>query len=161
MREDGNREYIMEDMSVMTYFELHRLCCNFPKTLSQYKLKNDEWMESGKVTKLKEILKDVIDIKGEKILIFSLFTQVLDILEMVLSTLGYKFLRLDGSTQVNERQSLIDRFYEDNTIPIFILSTKAGGFGINLVCANHVIFFDQSHLIHVAIDPIVLDKLEK
>ena len=83
-------------MSVMTDFELHRLCCNFPKTLSKYKLKNDEWMESGKVTKLKEILKDAIDTKREKILIFSLFTQVLDILEMVLSTLSYKFLRLYG-----------------------------------------------------------------
>lgn len=141
---DGNKGYIMEDMSVMTDFELHNLCCNFPKTLSKYKLKNNEWMESGKITKLKDILKDVIDVKKEKILIFSLFTQVLDILEMVLSTLGYKFLRLDGSTQVNERQSLIDRFYEDSTIPVFILSTKAGGFGINLVCANNVVIFDQS-----------------
>lgn len=142
--EDGNKEYIMEDMSVMTDFELHRLCCNFPKTLSKYELKNNEWMDSGKIVKLKEILKDVVDVKREKILIFSLFTQVLDILEMVLSTLGYKFLRLDGNTQVNERQSLIDRFYEDDAIPVFILSTKAGGFGINLVCANHVVIFDQS-----------------
>lgn len=142
--EDGNKEYIMEDMSVMTDFELHQLCCNFPSTLGRYQLRDEEWMSSGKVDKLKEILKDVIEVKKEKILIFSLFTQVLDILEMVLSTLGYKFLRLDGSTQVNERQSLIDTFYEDKTIPVFILSTKAGGFGINLVCANHVVIFDQS-----------------
>ncbi|KAG0658862.1 hypothetical protein C6P45_002058 [Maudiozyma exigua] len=141
---DGNKQYIKEDMSYMTDFELHKLCGNFPRTLGKYCLKKDEWMNSGKIDKLKEILNDVIESKREKILIFSLFTQVLDILEPVLSTLGYKFLRLDGSTQVNERQSLIDTFYEDKTIPVFLLSTKAGGFGINLVCANHVVIFDQS-----------------
>ncbi|CCE64469.1 hypothetical protein TPHA_0H02660 [Tetrapisispora phaffii CBS 4417] len=142
--ENGNIEYIKEDMSYMTDYELHRLCTNFPKSLSQYQLKNDEWMNSGKVEKLCELLKTIIIDKKEKVLIFSLFTQVLDILENVLSTLKYKFLRLDGSTQVNDRQSLIDKFYEDDTIPVFILSTKAGGFGINLVCANNVIIFDQS-----------------
>lgn len=142
--ENGNREYIKEDMSYMTDFELHKLCCNFPNTLSKYQLHNDEWMQSGKIDALKKLLKTIIVDKQEKVLIFSLFTQVLDILEMVLSTLDYKFLRLDGSTQVNDRQLLIDKFYEDKDIPIFILSTKAGGFGINLVCANNVIIFDQS-----------------
>lgn len=142
--ENGNKEYIREDMSFMTDFELHRLCCNFPNTLGDYQLKNDEWMNSGKVDALKKLLDDIINKKREKVLIFTLFTQVLDILEKVLSTLNYKFLRLDGSTQVNDRQTMIDKFYDDNTIPIFMLSTRAGGFGINLVCANHVIIFDQS-----------------
>ncbi|CCD26424.1 DNA-dependent ATPase FUN30 NDAI_0H02500 [Naumovozyma dairenensis CBS 421] len=143
-RKDGNREYIKEDMSVMSDFELHKLCGSFPRTLSRFRLKKDEWMESGKVNALCKVLKEIIIEKKEKVLIFSLFTQVLDILEMVLSTLKYKFLRLDGSTQVNDRQSLIDKFYDDDTIPVFILSTKAGGFGINLVCANNVLIFDQS-----------------
>ncbi|CAR27733.1 hypothetical protein ZYGR_0N02190 [Zygosaccharomyces rouxii] len=142
--ENGNRQYIMEDMSYMTDFELHKLSRNFPDTLSKFKLQNNEWMQSGKIDKLCEILHHIIVEKKEKVLIFSLFTQMLDILELVLSTLNYKFLRLDGSTQVNDRQSLIDKFYEDEKIPIFILSTKAGGFGINLVCANNVIIFDQS-----------------
>lgn len=142
--ENGNRQYIVEDMSYMTDFELHKLSRNFPDTLSNFQLHNNEWMQSGKVNKLCEILHHIIVEKKEKVLIFSLFTQMLDILEMVLSTLNYKFLRLDGSTQVNDRQSLIDKFYEDDKIPIFILSTKAGGFGINLVCANNVIIFDQS-----------------
>ena len=101
-------------------------------------------MESGKVSKLVEILKDIIFDRKEKVLVFSLFTQMLDILELVLSTMNIKFLRLDGSTQVNDRQALIDKFYEDKDIPVFILSTKAGGFGINLVCANNVVIFDQS-----------------
>lgn len=142
--ENGNRQYIQEDMSYMTDFELHKLCCNFPNTLRKFQLHQKEWLQSGKIDKLTQLLKHIIIEKKEKVLVFSLFTQVLDILEMVLSTLNYKFLRLDGSTQVNDRQSLIDKFYEDQTIPIFILSTKAGGFGINLVCANNVIIFDQS-----------------
>ena len=130
-------------MSYMTDFELHKLCCKFP-SLYKFKLQSDEWMNSGKVEQLKSVLHKIIDIQHEKVLVFSLFTQVLDILEFVLSTLNIKFLRLDGQTQVNDRQSLIDRFYEDDTIPVFLLSTKAGGFGINLVCANNVIIFDQS-----------------
>ncbi|CCK70217.1 DNA-dependent ATPase FUN30 KNAG_0D04770 [Huiozyma naganishii CBS 8797] len=141
---DGNKQYIMEDMSYMSDYELHQLCLTFPKTLSKYRLENEEWMDSGKIVALRKILHDVIEVKREKIIVFSLFTQVLDILELVLNTLNYKFLRLDGSTAVNDRQGLIDTFYEDATIPVFILSTKAGGFGINLVCANHVVIFDQS-----------------
>ncbi|CCH58262.1 hypothetical protein TBLA_0A04680 [Henningerozyma blattae CBS 6284] len=142
--ENGNREYIKEDMSVMSDFELHLLCCNFPNTLKKFTIKNDEWMNYWESYIINKIIEKIIIGRQEKVLIFSQFTQVLDILEKVLSTLNYKFLRLDGSTQVNDRQSLIDKFYEDKEIPIFILSTKAGGFGINLVCANNVIIFDQS-----------------
>ncbi|CAR22389.1 DNA-dependent ATPase FUN30 [Lachancea thermotolerans CBS 6340] len=142
--ENGNKEYIQEDMSYLNDFELHRLCLKFPKSLGKFQLKNDEWMESGKIGALGKLLKDIIEHKKEKVLVFSLFTQMLDILEMALTTLNINFLRLDGSTQVNDRQALIDKFYEDESIPVFILSTKAGGFGINLVCANHVIIFDQS-----------------
>ncbi|SCU84778.1 LANO_0C02366g1_1 [Lachancea nothofagi CBS 11611] len=142
--ENGNKDYIQEDMSYMTDFELHKLCMKFPKALGKYQLKNDEWMNSGKVEALGKILKDIIENKKEKVLVFSLFTQMLDILELALTTLNINFLRLDGSTQVNDRQTLIDKFHDDDSIPVFILSTKAGGFGINLVCANHVIIFDQS-----------------
>ncbi|SCU96461.1 LAMI_0F06634g1_1 [Lachancea mirantina] len=142
--QNGNQEYIMEDMSYMNDFELHKLCLKFPKTLSKFQLQHDEWMESGKITVLSQLLKDITEKKKEKVLVFSLFTQVLDILELVLTTLNINFLRLDGSTQVNDRQALIDKFYEDEDVPVFILSTKAGGFGINLVCANNVIIFDQS-----------------
>jgi SWI/SNF-related matrix-associated actin-dependent regulator 1 of chromatin subfamily A len=69
---------------------------------------------------------------------------MLDILERVLTIGNIKFLRLDGQTSVDTRQDLIDTFYDDDTIPVFLLSTKAGGFGINLVAANNVVIFDQS-----------------
>jgi SWI/SNF-related matrix-associated actin-dependent regulator 1 of chromatin subfamily A len=52
---------------------------------------------------------------------------MLDILEVFLEKIGYRFLRLDGSTPVGERQEMIDEFNTDLSIPIFLLSTKAGG----------------------------------
>lgn len=140
---DANQQYIYEDMGVMADYELNNLCLKFPKTLSKYKLQDKDYLNSGKVQSLIKMLDEIIT-KGEKVLLFSLFTQVLDILEKVLSILNYKFVRLDGRTSVENRQDIIDTFYEDSTIPIFLLSTRAGGFGINLVAANNVIIFDQS-----------------
>ena len=140
---DANQTYILEDMKVMADYELNNLCEKFPKTLSKFVLKDEDWLNGGKISKLIEILDKIIN-KKEKVLIFSLFTQMLDILEKVLTISNMKFLRLDGQTSVDTRQDLIDKFYDDETIPVFLLSTKAGGFGINLVAANHVIIFDQS-----------------
>jgi hypothetical protein len=80
--------------------------------------------------------------EGHRILIFSQWTKMLDILGALMEDMGLEFLRLDGSTPVRERQKLIDRFEKDRTIPIFILSTKAGGLGINLTAADTVILHD-------------------
>lgn len=140
---DANEKYIFEDMQIMSDYELSQLCHNFPNELGKFVLKQSIYEDSGKTQKLVEILTEKIK-KGEKILIFSLFTQMLDILERVLSIHNWKFLRLDGSTQVDTRQNIIDKFYEDQTISVMLLSTKAGGFGINLVCATNVIIYDQS-----------------
>lgn len=140
---DANQAYILEDMKVMADYELNNLCDRFPKTLGKFTLKDEDWLNGGKITKLIEVLDKIIN-QGEKVLIFSLFTQMLDILEKVLTICDIKFLRLDGQTSVDTRQDLIDKFYDDDAIPVFLLSTKAGGFGINLVAANHVIIFDQS-----------------
>lgn len=139
----ANRTYIVEDMLVMSDYELNALCEKFPTTLGSYVLDEAKWFESGKVTQLLKILEQVIE-KKEKVLVFSLFTQMLDILERILSFKNITFVRLDGQTSVETRQDIIDRFYEDDTIPVFLLSTKAGGFGINLVAANNVVIFDQS-----------------
>lgn len=140
---EANRDMIVEDMQVMNDSELNALCEKFPDTLASYSLEEEQWLDSGKVRTLLEIIKAVIERK-EKILVFSLFTQMLDILEKVLSYASINFLRLDGQTSVDTRQDIIDRFYEDDQIPLFLLSTKAGGFGINLVAANNVVIFDQS-----------------
>jgi SWI/SNF-related matrix-associated actin-dependent regulator 1 of chromatin subfamily A len=73
---------------------------------------------------------------GNKVLVFSQFTSMLDILEPVMKTIGMTYLRLDGSTKVGERQDLIDQFNQDDSLDVFLLSTKAGGFGINLTSAK-------------------------
>ena len=100
-------------------------------------------MNSGKVDKLCELLKKFKE-NGDRTLIFSQFTLVMDILEYVLETINMGFFRLDGRTNVEDRQSILDAFYEQTDIPVFMLSTKAGGAGINLACANKVIIFDSS-----------------
>ncbi|KAG8792546.1 hypothetical protein FRC17_008581, partial [Serendipita sp. 399] len=71
------------------------------------------------------------------------FTQILDILKSVLDFKGYRYLLLTGSTAVDERQGLVDEFNEDENIKVFLLSTKAGGMGINLTAASVVITYDQ------------------
>lgn len=142
---DANYNFIVEDMEVMTDIELYNLCLKFPKTMKKYCLNiDDEIYNSGKFIKLKELLLNYLLNDKNRILIFSLFTQVLDLLEILLSDMNIKFLRLDGQTSVELRQDIIDEFHKDESIKVFILSTKAGGFGINLTCANNVIIFDQS-----------------
>ncbi|KAL8737869.1 MAG: hypothetical protein Q9181_001272 [Wetmoreana brouardii] len=132
----------LEDMSVMMDFELQRFCQRYP-TMSKYRLRNNEWMDSGKVSKLAELLTK-FKAHGDRVLVFSQFVMVMDILEDVMETLGMRFFRLDGQTKIDERQDMIDQFYADDGITVFLLSTKAGGAGINLACANKVIIFDSS-----------------
>lgn len=75
-------------------------------------------------------------------MIFSQFVIMLNVLEEYLRIRQHSFLRLDGQTPVSTRQELIDEFTEDESIFIFLLSTKAGGLGINLTAADTVIIHD-------------------
>ncbi len=136
-------DLVYEDMTVMTDFELHSFCERYPTSMSRFALRNDEWMDSGKVRQLCALL-TTFKAAGDRVLIFSQFTMVMNILEAVLETLQIRFFRLDGSTKIDERQDMIDQFYEDTDITVFLLSTKAGGAGINLACANKVLIFDSS-----------------
>lgn len=68
---------------------------------------------------------------------------MLDILRAILDHRKIKYLLLTGSTAVDVRQSLVDEFNEDDSITVFLLSTKAGGMGINLTAASVVVMFDQ------------------
>lgn len=123
-------------------FGLHRFCQE-RDYLHKYTLKKREWASSsGKVEKFEELVKQFA-VNGDRILVFSQFTTMMDILEHVLEKLSIRFMRLDGSTDVQIRQDMLDKFAEDTSIPVFMLSTKAGGAGINLACANKVIIFDS------------------
>ncbi|ELU04658.1 hypothetical protein CAPTEDRAFT_222942 [Capitella teleta] len=137
---DSNPDLIFEDMQPMSDFELHNLCNKY-KSIRNFKLDLDLITDSGKFRYLDKVLKEKKK-KGSRVLLFSQFTMLLDILEVYLTTRGHIFLRLDGTTPVAERQELIDQYNTDSEIFIFLLSTKAGGLGINLTAADSVIFHD-------------------
>lgn len=139
----ANETYIFEDMQVMNDFELDRLCRQFPVTLGEFLLDDSAYHESGKIRALVKLLEEAIK-KGDRILLFSQFTQVLDIIQRVLDLMEVKHIRMDGQTPVEARQDLIDQYHENEELKVFLLSTKAGGFGINLAVANVVVVFDLS-----------------
>ena len=133
-------EYIVQDLKVLSDFDIHKTCETY-RCIEHLSLGNHLLCESGKFQLLDDLLPQMQQ-AGERVLIFSQFTMLLDILQRFLKIRGHKFLRLDGQTPVQERQELIDEFNNDPSIFIFILSTKAGGLGINLTAANTVILHD-------------------
>ncbi|EGN99884.1 hypothetical protein SERLA73DRAFT_106751 [Serpula lacrymans var. lacrymans S7.3] len=134
-------EYVKEDMEVMTDAELQLFAAGY-KSTRKYLQDEKCYLEAGKITVLLKLLEEY-DSAGRKVLIFSQFTQILDILQAILKQQKVKYLILTGSTAVDVRQSLVDEFTEDESISVFLLSTKAGGMGINLTAASVVIMFDQ------------------
>lgn len=98
-------------------------------------------MDSGKFKHLDELLPKLKS-EGHRVLIFSQFTMVLDIIEHFLKIRNHGYCRLDGQTAVDERQDLINDFNQDSDIFIFLLSTRAGGVGINLTAADTCIIHD-------------------
>ena len=78
-------------------------------------------MSAGKIEKLQELL-PVMKARGDRVLIFSQFTQVLDILEVVLDTMELKYLKLTGQTAVSDRQNLVDAFNKTDDITVFCAS---------------------------------------
>lgn len=99
-------------------------------------------MASGKF-KLLERMLPKLKADGHKVLIFSQMTKLMDILQDYLDYKKYGFCRLDGSTDLEIRQKAIDDFNKDENIFCFLLSTRAGGQGINLAAADTVILFDS------------------
>lgn len=134
-------KFVKEDMEVMTDAELQVFLRSY---VSTQKFLEDEkcYLQAGKVQALLRLLKDY-QAEGRRMLIFSQFTQILDILQAVFKMQKVKYLLLTGATAVDVRQSLVDEFNENESIPCFLLSTKAGGMGINLTAASVVILFDQ------------------
>uniref|UniRef100_A0A7N6B4S2 DNA helicase n=1 Tax=Anabas testudineus TaxID=64144 RepID=A0A7N6B4S2_ANATE len=137
---DADASLIQEDMEVMSDFELHRLCQQY-SSISSYQLENNLLLDSGKFHHLTELLASLKN-KGDRVVLFSQFTMMLDIVEVLLKHLKHRYVRLDGSTPIADRIVLIDEFNTDPDIFVFLLSTRAGGLGINLTSANVVILHD-------------------
>lgn len=98
--------------------------------------------DCGKLQTLNRLLRQ-LKTDQHRVLIFTQMTRMLDILEAFLNYHGHIYLRLDGTTKVEQRQVLMDRFNNDRRIFVFILSTRSGGVGVNLTGADTVIFYDS------------------
>ncbi|PWV06853.1 putative DNA excision repair protein [Trypanosoma cruzi] len=98
--------------------------------------------DCGKLQFLQHALKQLRR-EGHRMLIFTQFVHMLNILERFLAIIGIPYLRIDGSTQAERRQAFVDRFNEDDRITCMILSTRSGGIGLNLTGADTVIFYDS------------------
>jgi non-specific serine/threonine protein kinase len=115
--------------------------CNHP---SQW-LGDNSWAEedSGKFARLRDITEEIAT-RQEKALIFTQFKETTAPLAAFLgSVFGRDGLVLHGETAVGKRKDLVRRFQEDDDVPFFVLSVKAGGAGLNLTAASHVIHFDR------------------
>ncbi|KAF8589471.1 hypothetical protein K439DRAFT_1628697 [Ramaria rubella] len=98
--------------------------------------------DCGKLQELASLLRKR-DAGGHRVLIFTQMTKVLDILEIFLNFHGYRYLRLDGATKIEDRQYITERFNNDARVFAFIASSRSGGVGINLTGADTVIFYDS------------------
>lgn len=101
------------------------------------------WTPSAKITKAVEILEEnETRGNGEKTIIFSQFTSLLDLLEVPINRKGWQYVRFDGSMNITERNESVARFTDDPDVRIMLVSLKAGNAGLNLIAASHVILFD-------------------
>ncbi|DAB29001.1 MAG TPA: hypothetical protein CFH84_11935 [Sulfurimonas sp. UBA12504] len=114
--------------------------CNHPRNFDKQSPLEAEL--SGKTEMLLEILESIVA-KGEKVLIFTQYVEMANILaEIIEKSMLIEPLRLDGSMSKNARQNVVDTFEQSSENPIFILSLKAGGVGLNLTSASNVIHYD-------------------
>ena len=126
---------------VLAYLMRLKQICNHP---SQW-LGDGAWAEedSGKFARLRDIA-EVIGARQEKALVFTQFKETTAPLAAFLgSVFGRSGLVLHGETAVVKRKDLVRQFQNDDSVPFFVLSVKAGGAGLNLTAASHVIHFDR------------------
>jgi non-specific serine/threonine protein kinase len=126
---------------VLAYLMRLKQICNHP---SHY-LGDGAWKEadSGKLLRLREIA-ETVSAKQEKVLVFTQFREITAALsDWLASIFGTPGLVLTGETPVRARAGLVRRFQEDDGVAHFVLTTKAGGTGLNLTAASHVVHFDR------------------
>lgn len=114
---------------------LRQICCHPGLFIEGYQ------GESSKMDQCMEIVQDAVN-SGHKILLFSGYTSMFEIMEKELKHKGIKYFKLIGSTKVEERLALVDEFNENQEIKVFLISLKAGGTGLNLTGADIVIHYD-------------------
>lgn len=120
-----------------------RKICNHPYLfMDEYRVDRELFRVAGKFEVLDRMLPKLVHF-GHKILLFSQMTQLMDILADYLEWRGLKYYRLDGSTAIEDRRERMHHFNTGTDVNLFILSTRAGGLGLNLQTADTVIIFDS------------------
>ena len=119
--------------------------CSWDRFLSYGQLQFPETrlvqFDCGKLQVMDRLLYQ-LKTEGHRVIVFTQMSRMLNILEVFLNHHGYKYFRLDGSTSPEDRFYLVERFNNDKSIFVFILSTRSGGIGMNLTGADTVIFYD-------------------
>lgn len=143
------------DMQVFSGLIALRKICNHPDLFSggprmlsgipEDQLSEEEhfgfWKRSGKLIVVESLLRLWFK-QGHRVLLFTQSRQMLNILEVFVRDNNYSYLKMDGTTTIASRQPLIARYNKDESIFIFLLTTKVGGLGVNLTGANRVIIYD-------------------
>lgn len=126
---------------VLSYLMRFKQICNHPNQWLGHGTYESE--ASGKFLRLKELCTQIAE-KQEKVLIFTQFREIIPaLIEQLTSVFGTEGLSLDGQTPVKERMKRVDAFQREDGPSFFVLSLKAGGTGLNLTAASHVIHFDR------------------
>jgi SNF2 family DNA or RNA helicase len=116
---------------------LRQICCD-PRLLPSATATE---ADSAKLDAFRELLAESID-EGHRMLVFSQFTSLLGLLRAELDAQGVEYCYLDGSMSARARQAAVDRFQTDASVPVFLISLKAGGTGLNLTGADVVVHYD-------------------
>ncbi|KAI1111338.1 SNF2 family N-terminal domain-containing protein [Nemania sp. NC0429] len=140
---DRHKALLLENYMDKSDFQLHLECKHFEKYIGQFDIPHRSWEEGPKVKKLLELVRGYIE-NGDRVLVFSRFDLVIDVLRETLAFADIPYCELTGSTDISDRFPEIERFNENPDIPVFLLTTGAGGTGLNLTAANKIIIFDQS-----------------
>ena len=130
---NGYEHSHMQILAALT--RLRQICCHPSLFMEGY---NEG---SSKLDQCMEIIQDAIN-GGHKILLFSGYTSMFEIIEKELKKLNISYFKLIGSTKVEDRIKLVDEFNENPGIKVFLISLKAGGTGLNLTGADMVIHYD-------------------
>lgn len=136
IREIGENGFERSQIKILALLmRLRQICCHPSLFLNNYH------GESSKMNQCMEVIKDAI-LAGHKILLFSGYTSMFEILERELKREKIKYSKLTGQTKVGDRIKLVDEFNENEEIKVFLISLKAGGTGLNLIGADVVIHYD-------------------
>lgn len=120
---------------LMLLTRLRQICCHPGLFIENYK------GGSGKLSQCLDLITDAIE-SGHKLLLFSSYTSMFEIIEKELNKLNINYFKLVGDTPVSKRIEMVDEFNNNESIKVFLISLKAGGTGLNLTSADVVIHYD-------------------